>query len=118
MGRTQREISSLFKSAPKSATALDEKHHERIVPVEELTAGMRLLVKPGDQFPVDAELVSGATAADESNLTGEAAPVDKRVGDTVFAGTIKKHSTSKRRHNDSPTSSAATTPTRSCRSPS
>ena len=88
MGRTQREISSLFKSAPKSATVLDAARAERVVPVEQLAAGMKLLVKPGDQFPVDAELVSGATAADESNLTGEATPVDKRVGDTVFAGTI------------------------------
>ncbi len=88
MGRTQREISALFKSAPKSATVLDAQHAERIVPVEELAAGMRLLVKPGDQFPVDAEMVSGATAADESNLTGEAAPVEKHVGDTLLAGTI------------------------------
>jgi Cd2+/Zn2+-exporting ATPase len=88
MGRTQREISSLFKSAPKSATVLDANHNERTVPVEELATGMRLLVKPGDQFPVDAELVSGATAADESNLTGEAVPVDKHIGDSVFAGTI------------------------------
>jgi len=88
MGRTQREISSLFKSAPKSATVLDDNHAEQIVPVEKLATGMRLLIKPGDQFPVDAELVSGSTAADESNLTGEAAPVEKRIGDTVFAGTI------------------------------
>ena len=88
MGRTQREISSLFKSAPKSATVLDKNHHEQVVAVEQLTPGLRLLIKPGDQFPVDAELVSGATAADESNLTGEAAPVDKRIGDTVLAGTI------------------------------
>jgi Cd2+/Zn2+-exporting ATPase len=88
MGRTQREISALFKSAPKSATVLGENHSEQIVPVEKLTVGLRLLVKPGDQFPVDAELVAGATAADESNLTGEATPVDKAVGDSVFAGTI------------------------------
>jgi Cd2+/Zn2+-exporting ATPase len=88
MGRTQREISALFKSAPKSAIVLGENHSEKIVPVEQLTAGMRLLVKPGDQFPVDAELVAGATSADESNLTGEATPVDKAVGDAVFAGTI------------------------------
>lgn len=88
MGRTQREISSLFKSAPKHAIVLDDALGERTVPVEQLSPGMRLLVKPGDQFPVDAELVVGATAADESTLTGEAAPVDKGVGDTVFAGTI------------------------------
>ncbi len=88
MGRTQREISSLIKSAPKSAIVLDSQNAEQTVAVEKLAPGMRLLVKPGDLFPVDAELVSGATAADESNLTGEAAPVDKRVGDTVLAGTI------------------------------
>ena len=49
---------------------------------------MRLLVKPGAQFPVDAEIVKGQTASDESNLTGEATPVDKAIGDTVLAGTI------------------------------
>ena len=88
MGRTQREISSLFKSAPKSAIVLGANHSEQAVAVEALAPGMRLLVKPGDQFPVDAELVSGGTAADESNLTGESTPVDKRIGDTLFAGTI------------------------------
>src|SRR5262249_9990075 len=44
--------------------------------------------KPGAQFPVDAEIVKGQTAADESNLTGEATPVDKNVGDNVLAGTL------------------------------
>jgi len=88
MGRTQREISALFKSAPKSAVVLDEQHHESIIPVQQLAPGMRVLIKPGDQFPVDAEVVTGATATDESNLTGEATPVEKQIGDTVFAGTI------------------------------
>ena len=49
---------------------------------------MRLLVKPGSQFPVDAEIVKGQTAADESNLTGEATPVEKAIGDQALAGTI------------------------------
>src|SRR5512139_3612814 len=49
---------------------------------------MRLLVKPGAQFPVDAEILKGQTAADESNLTGEATPVEKRVGDVVLSGTM------------------------------
>ncbi|MBI5387676.1 MAG: cadmium-translocating P-type ATPase [Verrucomicrobia bacterium] len=86
--RTRREISSLFKNAPKTATLLDAAGHEKEVPVAELRRGMRLLVKPGAQFPVDAEVVKGATAADESNLTGEASPVEKAIGDTVLAGTI------------------------------
>ncbi len=88
LGRTQREIRSLFREAPKSATVLDEQGHEREVQVEKLRPGMRLLLKPGAQFPVDAEIVKGQTASDESNLTGEVAPVEKAIGDLVLAGTI------------------------------
>jgi Cd2+/Zn2+-exporting ATPase len=88
MGRTQREIRTLFKNAPKTATLLDANGHEQTVEVEKIQAGMCLLVKPGDQFPVDAEIVKGKTASDESNLTGEATPVEKMIGDSVLAGTI------------------------------
>src|SRR5205814_1816555 len=79
---------SLFKAAPKVATLLDENGREKEVPVEQLRAGMKLLIRPDAQFPVDAEIVKGQTASDESNLTGEATPVDKNVGDTVLAGTL------------------------------
>lgn len=88
LGRTQREIRSLFRDAPKVAVVLDAAGHEHEVPVEHLRPGARLLVRPGSQFPVDAEVVKGTTASDESNLTGEAVPVEKRVGDTVLAGTM------------------------------
>jgi len=88
LGRTQREIRSLFHEAPKFATVLDEQGAEREVAVEGLCPGLRMLIKPGAQFPVDAEIVKGQTAADESNLTGEATPVEKRVGDSVLSGTM------------------------------
>jgi Cd2+/Zn2+-exporting ATPase len=88
LGRTQREIQSLFKHAPKMATLVDDTGHEREIPVEQLRPEMRVIVKPGVQFPVDVEIVKGHTAADESNLTGEAAPVEKKVGDTALSGTI------------------------------
>jgi len=88
LGRTQKEIRSLFHDAPKVATVLDAAGRESEIAVEQLRPGMRLLVKPGSQFPVDAELTKGATAADESNLTGEAMPVEKKIGDAVLAGTI------------------------------
>ena len=88
MGRTQREIRSLFKAAPKVAILLDEQWHEREIAVEELRPGMRLLIKPDSQFPVDAEIVKGKTDSDESNLTGEATPVEKNLGDSVLAGTL------------------------------
>ena len=88
LGRTQKEIRSLFRDAPKVATVLDARGSEREVKVEQLTRGMRLLIKPGAQFPVDAEIAKGNTAADESNLTGEATPVGKNIGDIALAGTI------------------------------
>jgi Zn2+/Cd2+-exporting ATPase len=88
LGRTQKEIRSLFRDAPKVATRLDDRGEEREVKVEKITRGMRLLIKPGAQFPVDAEIAKGSTAADESNLTGEATPVAKNVGDLALAGTI------------------------------
>lgn len=88
MGRTQKEIRSLFREAPKTAVVLDVTGQEREVPVELIRPGDRLLIKPGSQFPVDGEIAKGATAADESNLTGEAAPVPKAVGDPALAGTI------------------------------
>jgi Cd2+/Zn2+-exporting ATPase len=88
LGRTQKEIRSLFRDAPKTATAIDAQGNEMEVAVEKIRAGARLLIKPGAQFPVDAEIVKGTTAADESNLTGEATPVEKAIGDTALAGTI------------------------------
>src|SRR5579864_6251479 len=81
LGRTQKEIRSLFREAPKIATIL-ENGSEREIKVDQIKTGMRLLIKPGAQFPVDAEIAKGTTAADESNLTGEAAPVEKKIADT------------------------------------
>lgn len=88
LGRTQREIRSLFREAPKVAISLDDADREHEVPVDRVRPGMKLRVKPGGQFPVDAEVYRGSTAADESNLTGEAVPVEKQPGDTVLAGTM------------------------------
>jgi Zn2+/Cd2+-exporting ATPase len=88
LGRTQKEIRSLFHDAPKFATVIDRLGGEREMRVEEIRPGMRLLIKPGARFPVDGEVAKGATAADESNLTGESTPVEKEIGETVLAGTI------------------------------
>jgi len=61
---------------------------EREVPVSAVNVGDVLVVKPGAQFAVDAEVIKGKSAADESNLTGEANPVPKFIGDSVYSGTI------------------------------
>jgi Zn2+/Cd2+-exporting ATPase len=88
MGRTQREIRSLFKSAPKFATLLDASGQQTEMAVNDLRPGMRVLVKPDNQIPVDAEIIRGETACDESNLTGESTAVEKGPGDAVLAGTM------------------------------
>jgi len=88
LDRTHREVSALLKTAPKRATLLLPDGQEREIAVEELVIGNRVLVKPGDAFPADGAVAKGKSASDESALTGEAAPVEKNVGDAVFSGTL------------------------------
>ena len=88
MERTRREIRSLFRDAPRETTRLGPGGAELRVAVDAVVAGDVLRVRPGEQFPVDAEVLDGTSAADESMLTGEAEPVDKRPGDRVLAGTM------------------------------
>ena len=86
--RTERAISSLFKEAPKTATVVGDDGREQSVPVEALKPGMVLAIRPGEVFPVDARVLRGQSASDESNLTGESIPVEKGDGDPVLAGTL------------------------------
>ena len=88
MHRTHREITALLKSAPKTATLLVEDGQEQLIPVEQVKTDNRLLVRPGELFPVDAVILKGRTASDESSISGEAVPVEKDVGDEVAGGTI------------------------------
>jgi Cd2+/Zn2+-exporting ATPase len=86
--RTERELAGLFRAAPREAVRINDDGAEEKVPVESLLPGMRVRVRPGDSFPVDAEVVEGKSGADESSLTGEAATVSKEVGSVVLAGTL------------------------------
>ena len=88
MDRTRREVSALLKSAPKRATVIDAAGVEHDRPVEDLALGDTVRVRPGQAFPADGDIVIGKSASDESALTGEAVPVEKGVGDTVFSGTL------------------------------
>ncbi len=88
--RTRREISALFRAAPKTALRIlenGEKEEEEEIPVERVEAGMLLRLRPGDTIPVDGDVVSGKTAVDESNLTGESRPISKTKGSPVYSGT-------------------------------
>ncbi len=88
MARTEKEIRSLFQDSPKVAQRVNSDGSLAEVPVDSLLVGERLRILPGSQFPVDACVVQGATAADESMLTGESIPVEKGLQDTVFGGTL------------------------------
>ncbi len=88
MYRTHREISSLVADAPENARRLRADGSTETVPVADIRIGEKLLVRPDERFPVDGIVRDGSTAADESNLTGEATPVTKGLGETVFGGTL------------------------------
>lgn len=88
LDRTQREVSALLKTSPKRATLVLPDGGEREVAVEELRLLQHVRVRPGGAFPADGVVTSGKSASDESALTGEATPVEKRTGDQVFSGTI------------------------------
>lgn len=86
--RTHREINALTKAAPKMARVVlpDGRTEERAVSF--LQPGDVLLVRPDELFAVDGSVIDGESAADESNLTGEAVPVGKEKGSQIFSGTL------------------------------
>jgi P-type Cu+ transporter len=86
--RTGAAIRGLLALAPKTARRLDAQGVERDVGVESIQPGDRLRVRPGEKIPVDGVVVEGASAVDESMITGEPMPVEKRSGDSVTAGTL------------------------------
>lgn len=88
-GRTSEAIRKLMKLQPKTARVLRDGREEDI-PADEVEMEDLLLVRPGEGVPVDGTVVEGYSAVDESMLTGESLPVEKKVGDTVIGGTLNK----------------------------
>ncbi|MDR1033930.1 MAG: heavy metal translocating P-type ATPase [Bifidobacteriaceae bacterium] len=87
---TNDAVKALAKLQPKTATKLVD-GAEIVVQIAEIQVGDTLLIKPGESVPVDGEVLDGNSAVDESMLTGEALPIDKNAGDTVFSATINKN---------------------------
>jgi Cu+-exporting ATPase len=86
-GRAAGAVRALLRLQPAMARVLRE-GGEREVPVSEVVAGDLIRVRPGDRVPVDGAVIDGASAVDESMLTGEPLPVDKRAGDSVIGATL------------------------------
>jgi Cu+-exporting ATPase len=81
-------IRALLDLAPKSARLVKDDGREEDIPLEAVVPGMRLRVRPGEKVPVDGVVVEGHSAVDESMLTGEPLPVEKRPGDAVTGATL------------------------------
>ncbi len=85
---TSGAIRALLGLAPKTALRIEADGMEADVPLEHIHVGDRLRVRPGEKIPVDAEVIDGASAVDESMLTGEPLPIEKRIGSRVTGGTV------------------------------
>jgi Cu+-exporting ATPase len=86
--RASSALRSLLNLAPAMARRCGPNGGEAEVPVAELALDDRIVLRPGDRIPTDAEVTEGDSAVDESMLTGESVPVDKTAGSPVYAGTL------------------------------
>jgi len=89
--RTGDAIRALLDLAPKTARRITPDGDEYDAPLENIVEGDRLRIRPGEAVPVDARVIAGSSSIDESMLTGEPLPVEKREGDTVTGGTLNKN---------------------------
>jgi Cu+-exporting ATPase len=89
-GRTSEAIKTLMSLQAKTANVVRD-GNEVTVPVEEVVAGDIVLVKPGEKIPVDGVVIDGLSSVDESMLTGESIPVEKKAGDGVTGATMNKN---------------------------
>lgn len=87
--RAALSITGLIGMKPKMACLIDD-NTQKSITIDEISVGDILMVKPGEQVPVDGDVVEGYSSVDESMLTGESLPSEKTVGSQVFGGTINK----------------------------
>ncbi|MDB6046052.1 MAG: cadA [Gammaproteobacteria bacterium] len=92
-GRTSAAIRQLLGLAPKTARRIGADGKEEDVAIEALIVGDRVRVRPGEKVPVDGHVISGESSVDESMLTGEPFPVDKKPGDRVVGATLNQTGT-------------------------
>ncbi|MCW2278576.1 heavy metal translocating P-type ATPase [Heliophilum fasciatum] len=93
-GKTSEAIKKLMGLQAKTARVIRD-GHEQEIPIEEVVRGDLIMVRPGEKIPVDGVIREGYSAIDESMLTGESLPVDKKAGDEVIGATINRQGTFK-----------------------
>ncbi|WP_130889111.1 heavy metal translocating P-type ATPase [Pseudomonas sp. Sample_21] len=90
LDRARNAISGLMQMTPEQATVLQADGNWREQEVKSVDLGARVRVKPGERIALDGAVVSGSSTIDQAPITGESLPVEKTVGDKVFAGTINQ----------------------------
>jgi Cu+-exporting ATPase len=91
--RTGAALRALLGLAPSTARRITDAGDERDVPLQQVQVGDRLRVRPGEKIPVDGRVLEGASAVDESMLTGESIPVDKGPGDRLIGASVNHSGT-------------------------
>ena len=90
-GQAGEALRKLLEMEAETATVLDDEGNEEEVPLEDVTVGDRMKVRPGERIPTDGVVVDGQSAVDESMVTGESVPVEKGEGDEVVGSTINEN---------------------------
>jgi Cu+-exporting ATPase len=93
MGQTNHAVRQLLGLAPSTALRIEPDGQEREISLSEVKTGDKLRVRPGEKIPVDGVVVEGASHVDESMVTGEPVPVEKKAGDKLIGGTINGNGT-------------------------
>ncbi len=91
--RASESVRKLLNLQPDTARLVDEEGNEREVEIDQLEIGDRIRIRPGENIPVDGEVIEGRSGVDESIVTGESIPVEKRKGDEVVGGSINQTGT-------------------------
>jgi len=88
-GRASMAIKRLIQLGSKSVRILIN-GEEKTIPIEQLSVGQIMIIRPGEKIPTDGEIIEGISSIDESMVTGESLPIKKKVGDTIIGATINQ----------------------------
>jgi len=89
MDKTRKSLRSMMELSPHEALVI-RNHEEQHLPIEEILIGDIILVKPGERIAMDGTVTSGISAVNQAAITGESMPIEKNVGDIVYAGTLNE----------------------------
>lgn len=91
LDKARNAVQSLMEMAPEKATVKQSSGTWKIKSISDVAINDIVLVKPGERIPLDGHITKGESSVNQASVTGESMPVEKKLGDTVFSGTINEH---------------------------